>query len=89
MALSSSSIGWTSVSVVHMTSTGRLPFPTKFRMISMQWQPRSMIAPPPVRRPSQNHALWGPGWVSRERTQVTSPIAPPSTLFTALSVLGV
>ena len=27
----------------------------------MQWQPRSMIAPPPVRRPSQNQAECGPG----------------------------
>ena len=30
-------------------------------MISMQWQPRSMIAPPPVSRPSQNQAECGPG----------------------------
>ncbi len=29
-------------------------------MISMQWHPRSMMAPPPVRRPSQNHAECGP-----------------------------
>ena len=77
MALSSSAIGWTRVSVWHRTSTGRFPLPTKLRMISMQWQPRSMIAPPPVSRPSQNHALCGPGCVSRERTQVTSPTAPP------------
>ena len=56
IALSSSAIGWTSVSVWHSTSTGRLPLPTKLRMISMQWQPRSMIAPPPVSRPSQNQA---------------------------------
>jgi hypothetical protein len=63
--------------------------PTKFGTISMQWQPRSMIAPPPVSRPSQNHALCGPGWVSRERTHVTSPIAPPWTDAIALSVLGV
>ncbi len=89
IALSSSSIGWTSVSVWHITSTGRLPLPTKLRMISMQWQPRSMIAPPPVSRPSQNQAECGPGWVSRERTQVTSPIAPLSTAAIALSVLGV
>ena len=89
MALSSSSIGWTRVSVVHMTSTGRFPLPTKLRMISMQWQPRSMMAPPPVSRPSQNQALCGPGCVSRERTQVTSPSAPCSTDATALSVLGV
>jgi len=89
IALSSSSIGWTRVSVVHITSTGRFPLPTKFRMISMQWQPRSMIAPPPVRRPSQNQALWGPGCVSRDRTHVTSPIAPPSTDLTALRVFGV
>ena len=59
-----------------MTSTGRFPLPTKLRMISMQWQPRSMIAPPPVSRPSQNQALWGPGCVSRDRTQVTSPMRP-------------
>ena len=88
-ALSSSAIGWTSVSVWHRTSTGRLPLPTKLRMISMQWQPRSTIAPPPVSRPSQNHAECGPGCVSRERTQVTSPMAPPSTEAIALSVLGV
>ena len=77
------------MSVVHSISTGRFPLPTKFRMISMQWQPRSMIAPPPVSRPSQNHALCGPGWVSRERTQVTSPIAPSRDARTALSVFGV
>ena len=71
------------------TSTGRTPLPTKLRMISMQWQPRSMIAPPPVRRPSQNQAECGPGWVSRERTQVTSPMAPSRTDRTALSVFGV
>ena len=89
MALSSSAIGWTRVSVWHITSTGRFPLPAKLRMISMQWQPRSMIGPPPVSRPSQNHALWGPGCVSRERTQVTSPMAPPSTAAMALSVFGV
>ena len=88
IALSSSSIGWTSVSVVHMTSTGRLPLPTKLRMISMQWQPRSMIAPPPVSRPSQNQAEWGPGCVSRDRTQVTSPIAPLSHRRDGLERLG-
>ena len=88
IALSSSSIGWTSVSVWQRTSSGRLPLPTKLRMISMQWQPRSTIAPPPVSRPSQNHALWGPGCVSRERTQVTSPIAPPSTDRDGLERLG-
>ena len=88
-ALSSSAIGWTSVSVWHSTSTGRFSLPTKLRMISMQWQPRSMIAPPPVSRPSQNHAECGPGCASRERTQVTSPIAPPRTEAIALSVLGV
>src|SRR5262249_6658976 len=63
MALSSSEMGCTRVSVWHSTSTGRFPLPTKLRMISMQWQPRSMMAPPPVSRPSQNHAEWGPGWV--------------------------
>ena len=88
-ALSSSAIGWTSVSVWQSTSTGRFPLPTKLRMISMQWQPRSTIAPPPVSRPSQNHALCGPGCVSRERTQVTSPMAPSRTDLTALSDLGV
>ena len=88
-ALSSSAMGWTSVSVWHITSTGRLPLPTKLRMISMQWQPRSMMAPPPVSRPSQNQALWGPGWASRERTHVTSPITPSWTERTDLSVLGV
>ena len=36
IALSSSAIGWTSVSVWHITSTGRLPLPTKLRAISMQ-----------------------------------------------------
>ena len=77
------------MSVWHSTSTGRFPLPTKLRMISMQWQPRSMIAPPPVRRPSQNQAECGPGWVSRERTQVTSPMAPAWTDAIALSVLGV
>ena len=55
----------------------------------MQWQPRSMMAPPPVSRPSQNQALCGPGCVSRERTQVTSPSAPSCTDLIALSVLGV
>ena len=55
----------------------------------MQWQPRSMIAPPPVNRPSQNQAECGPGCVSRERTQVTSPIAPARTEANALSDLGV
>ena len=89
MALSSSSIGWTSVSVWHSTSSGRFPLPAKLRMISMQWQPRSMIAPPPVNRPSQNQALCGPGCASRERTQVTSPSAPSCTDRTALRVLGV
>jgi hypothetical protein len=89
IALSSSAMGWTSVSVWHMTSIGRLPLPTKLRMISMQWHPRSMIGPPPVRRPSQNHAECGPGCVSRERTQVTSPIAPSRTALTALSDFGV
>ena len=77
------------MSVVHITETGRFPLPTKLRMISMQWQPRSMIAPPPVSRPSQNQALCGPGCVSRERTQVTSPSAPASTDLIALSDLGV
>ncbi len=89
MALSSSAIGWTRVSVWHITSSGRFPLPTKLRMISMQWQPRSMIAPPPVSLPSQNQAECGPGWVSRERTQVTSPTAPSRTAATALSDFGV
>ncbi len=89
IALSSSEIGWTRVSVVHMTSSGRFPLPTKLRMISTQWQPRSMIAPPPVSLPSQNHAECGPGCASRERTQVTSPIAPARADAIALSVFGV
>ena len=89
MALSSSAIGCTSVSVWHITSTGRFPFPTKLRTISMQWQPRSMIAPPPVSRPSQNQAECGPGCASRERTQVTSPTAPSRTARKALSDFGV
>jgi len=82
-------MGCTKVSVVHSTSTGRFPLPTKLRMISMQWQPRSMIAPPPVSRPSQNQAECGPGCVSRERTQVTSPTVPACTAAIALSVFGV
>ena len=89
MALSSAPMGWTSVSVWHMTSTGRLPLPTKQRPISMQWQPRSMMAPPPVRRWSQNQAECGPGCVSRARTQVTSPMAPSCTALMDLSDLGV
>ena len=40
------------------------------RMISMQWQPRSTIGPPPACAASQNHALCGPGCVSRERAHV-------------------
>ena len=88
MALSSSAMGWTRVSVWHSTSTGRLPLPTKLRMISMQWQPRSMMAPPPVSRPSQNHAEWGPGWVSRDRTQVMSPSAPARDRGDGLERLG-
>ena len=47
------------------------------------------IGPPPVSRPSQNHAECGPGCVSRERTQVTSPRAPSRTAFTALRDFGV
>ena len=54
----------------------------------MQWQPRSMIAPPPVSRPSQNHAECGPGWVSRERTHVTSPMAPSCSGLDGLEGLG-
>ena len=87
--LSSASIGWTSVSVQHMTSSGLLSLPTKLRTISMQWQPRSTIAPPPAWRASQNQALCGPGWVSRERAQVTVPICPARITLTALSVFGV
>ena len=47
------------------------------------------MAPPPVSRPSQNQALCGPGCVSRERTHVTSPMAPALTDATALSSFGV
>jgi len=61
MALSSAAIGWTSVSAQAITSSGRLSLPTKVRAISMQWHPRSMIAPPPARLESQNHAECGPG----------------------------
>ena len=89
IALSSASIGWTSVSAQHTTSNGRFSFPTKLRMISTQWQPRSTIAPPPARFASQNQALCGPGCVSRERAQVTCPIWPARTAAAALSVFGV
>ena len=89
MPLSSASMGWTSVSAQHMTSTGRFSLPMKLRMISMQWQPRSTMAPPPACSASQNQALWGPGWVSRERAQVMVPNAPLWTVRRALSVLGV
>jgi hypothetical protein len=66
-----------------------VPLPTKLRMISMQWQPRSMIAPPPVSRPSQNQA--------RMRSRVRLARADPrhvadraaSTDAIALSVFGV
>ena len=54
----------------------------------MQWQPRSMIAPPPVSRPSQNQARVRPGCVSRDRTQVTSPIAPARDRGDRLERLG-
>jgi hypothetical protein len=47
------------------------------------------MAPPPVSRPSQNQAECGPGCVSRDRTQVTSPIAPPLTEAIAFNVFGV
>ena len=89
IALSSASIGWTSVSSQHITRTGRFSLPTKLRMISMQWQPRSTIAPPPAWAASQNQAEWGPGCVSRDRAHVTWPICPASTAPIALSVLGV
>ncbi len=46
------------------------------------------MAPPPVKRPSQNQAEWGPGCVSRERTQVTSPIAPAPHAGDGLERLG-
>ena len=58
-------------------------------MISMQWQPRSTIGPPPACAASQNQALCGPGCVSRERAQSTSPIWPACTDATAFSVFGV
>ena len=89
IALSSASIGWTRVSFQHITSTGRFPLPTNDRTISMQWQPRSTMAPPPACPASQNQALCGPGCVSRLRTQSTSPTAPDRTEASALSVLGV
>ena len=82
-------MGWTRVSAQHMTSTGRLPLPAKLRMISMQWQPRSTMAPPPACFSSQNHTLCGPGCVSRERTHITSPTAPEATDVRAFNVLGV
>ena len=47
------------------------------------------MAPPPVRRWSQNQAECGPGCVSRARTQVTSPMAPSATAFIDFSDLGV
>ena len=89
IALSSASIGCTSVSAQHITSSGRLSLPMKLRTISMQWQPRSTIGPPPACFASQNQALCGPGCVSRERAHVTSPIAPERTICSALSVFGV
>ena len=89
IALSSAAIGWTSVSFQHITSTGRFPLPTNECTISMQWQPRSTMAPPPACPASQNQALCGPGWVSRLRTQSTSPTAPDRVEAIALSVLGV
>jgi hypothetical protein len=58
-------------------------------MISMQWQPRSITAPPPAWSASQNHAECGPGCVSRERAHVTAPICPACTAATAFSVFGV
>ena len=61
MPESSASIGWTIVSAVHITSTGLTSLPTKLRMISMQWQPMSTMAPPPAIALSQNQALCGPG----------------------------
>jgi len=79
IALSSAAIGCTSVSAQHITSTGRLFLPAKLRMISAQWHPRSIIAPPPATCASQNQALCGPGCVSCERTQSTSPNAPALT----------
>lgn len=39
---------WANVSVQQITSTGRFALPTKFRMMSMRWQPRSTLAPPTV-----------------------------------------
>ena len=61
----------------------------KLRAISMQWQPRSTIAPPPESSVFQNQSLCGPGCVSRERTQSTLPIAPALTRPSAFSVFGV
>ena len=89
MPESSASMGWTMVSAVHITSTGRTSLPTKLRMISMQWQPMSTMAPPPATCLSQNHALCGPGCVSRDRTHSTLPSAPSRTDASDFSVLGV
>ncbi len=89
MPWSSASIGCTSVSAQHMTSTGRMRLPMKLRMISTQWQPMSMMAPPPASSGSQNHGLCGPGCVSRERTQSICPSAPSRTAARDFSVFGV
>ncbi len=49
----------------------------------MQWQPMSRSTPPPDMSFVQNQSLWGPGWVSRERAQVTCPTAPAFTACNA------
>ena len=61
----------------------------KLRMISMQWQARSTMAPPPASVLSQNQALCGPEWVSRDRTQRILPSAPRLTAAMDFRVLGV
>ena len=88
MAWSSASIGWTWVSPQQLTSTGRTSLPMKLRAISMQWQPRSMIAPPPESSLFQNQSLCGPEWVSRERTQRILPSAPLADRFEGLECFG-
>jgi hypothetical protein len=55
----------------------------------MQWQPMSMIAPPPDSSFVQNQLLCGPGCASRERVHSTRPIEPFRTDCSALRVLGV
>ena len=90
IALSSSAIGWTSVSVWHMTSTGRFVLADEVAddldAVAAEVDDRPAAGQPAVPEPG---ASADPGCVSRDRTQVTSPIAPAWTEATALSVLGV